>query len=129
MHADGVQHAEMDEPRFFHARHDFDVELGGFANFLEEFTAILRLAHRARRDRAHLGFVRLGDGGQSREALHAPLHRLLGDLFHVAAAVAESHHFLLAGDHLESAGHGLGDHQMKTVRADVQRRHEVAHSL
>jgi len=126
---DRIQHPEVDEPGFLHARHDLDLDVRRFTNLLDELGSVLGFADGAGRDRAHLRIVRLGDSGEPLQALDAPLHRLLREFLHVAAAVAETDDFFLSRHHFEAAGNRFGDDQMEAVRADVQRGYEVTHSF
>jgi hypothetical protein len=122
----GLEHPEVDEPRLLDARDDVDVDPGLRPGPVDEHVTIVRLAHRRR---GHGGDRRVVDRGhlaEPVEGLDGPVHRVVGQLGHVAGAGPEPHDRLLPLQHLESGhtvhGRHPRDDAVDRVRADVDGR-------
>ena len=96
----------------------------------KELVSVLGLPHRTRRDRPDRRARAVGDLLDPTQSAHPALDRRLGQPLHVAAARAESDHFLELFDHVEPVAGTYASHdEMDRVRADVDRGEQVGHAM
>ena len=128
VHREGGEDAEVDEPGLLHPGDDLDLDPGLGPGPVEEGVVVLGLPHRRGGHRPQLGRVGLGQVVVAPEGGHPPLHRLRGQVLHVARSLAQADLVLLPSDHLEAVvGVGPGHHEVDGVGADVDGGEHIGH--
>ncbi len=121
-HRHGLQHAEMDEARLLDAGDDLDVDARLVVGASDEVVVVLRLPHRARRDRSDRRRFGFRDATHVREGSDAPVDGVGGEALHVAGTRAEADHLALPRHHIEAIVRcHPRDDEVDRVGADVDR--------
>jgi hypothetical protein len=112
---------QVDQPRFLGAGNHARSDRGLLHNGAEEFTAVLRLAHGACRDRHRfVDAMRFGQTSELRQDLECCMHRFRRERPAIQASGPEADHFFFSVDHLEGevSAHTHDDH-VHRIRPDV----------
>ena len=121
-HRHGLQHAEMDEARLLDAGDDLYVDARLLPGASDEVVVVLRLPHRARRDRSDRRGFGFRDATHVREGSDAPVDGVGGEALHVAGTRAEADHLALPRHHIEAIVRCYPrDDEVDRVGADVDR--------
>jgi hypothetical protein len=119
-HGHRLQDAEVDEPCFFDAGDDLDLDARFVPRAPQEVLAVRCLAYGAGCDGDDARVVAVGDLAEAPERLDAAIDRGGIHLGHVARPVPEPDRLLLPGQHVEAAVvPEPGDDEMDRVGADV----------
>ena len=120
-HGSAVCGGQVDQPRLLGAGDHARADGGLLRNGPEEFTAVFRLAHGARRNRhCFIDAMRFSQTPELRQDLECRMHCFRRERPAIQAAGPEADHFLFAVDDLEGeiGAHPYDDH-VHRIRADV----------